>query len=136
MRVLTIGTFDLLHCGHIRLFRRAAQLGELHVGVNSDRFVKTYKGVSPREAFDIRCGRVAAVSSVHEVHANDGPGVDLIRALMPEMVAVGSDWLERSYPNQIGTSVDELVALDVAVIFLPRTPGISSTQLRQLRSVA
>jgi cytidyltransferase-like protein len=130
VRVLTIGTFDLLHCGHIRLFRRAALFGELHVGVNSDRFVEAYKERPTADAFEVRCERVAAVRSVYEVHENDGPGVDLIRALMPDVLAIGSDWLDRPYLEQIGTTVEELVALDVSVLFLPRTPGISTTQLR------
>lgn len=129
MRVLTIGTFDLLHCGHIRLFRRAAQFGELHVGVNSDRFVESYKGPT-REPFADRWRRVEKVGCVHGIHENDGPGIDLIRALMPDLLAVGSDWLDRDYLRQIGTSAEELVALDVSVLFLPRTPGISTTQLR------
>lgn len=129
MRVLTIGTFDLLHCGHIRLFRRAAQFGELHVGVNSDRFVKEYKR-APKDPLDVRLRRVAAIRSVHAVHENDGPGIDLIRELMPDLIAIGSDWLERDYLQQIGTTADELVALDASVLFLPRTPGVSTTQLR------
>lgn len=130
MRVLTIGTFDLLHCGHVRLFRRAAHFGELHVGVNSDRFVEKYKKRSPQERLDARCRRVAAIHCVHGVHANDGPGIDLIRELMPDVLVIGSDWLDRNYLEQIGTTAEELVALDVSVLFLPRTPGISSTQLR------
>ena len=130
MRVLTIGTFDLLHCGHIRLFRRAAQFGELHVGVNSDRFVETYKGRCPQEGVSFRRKRIAALHSVYAVHVNDGPGIDLIRSLMPDVVAIGSDWLDRDYTQQIGTTAEELVAIDVSVLFLPRTPGISTTQLR------
>ena len=47
MRVLTLGTFDVPHYGHLRLLERAAGFGDLFVGVNSDRFIKTYKGAAP-----------------------------------------------------------------------------------------
>lgn len=134
MRVLTIGTFDLLHCGHIRLFRRAAQFGELHVGVNSDRFVEHYKGRPTRDVFQVRRDQVAAIDAVRKVHENDGPGIDLIRAVMPDLLVIGSDWLDRSYLEQIGTTAEELVVLDVSVLFLPRTPGVSTTQLREFRA--
>lgn len=129
MRILTIGTFDLFHHGHARLIDRAAHLGTVTVGVNSDQFTRAYKGATVEDQ-DQRLDRVARHPGVADVTLNDGPGIDLIRRLMPDLLVVGSDWLGRYYPAQIGTTADELASLGVAVLFLPRTPGISTTELR------
>lgn len=129
MRCLTIGTFDLYHVGHELLLDRAAWFGPLTVGVNSDRFTTQYKG-APVEPENYRCLRVAKHPGVTEVTLNDGPGIDLIRAVKPDMLVIGSDWLGRDYPAQLGTTADELTALRVSVLFLPRTPGVSTTELR------
>lgn len=131
MRVLTIGTFDLIHDGHRRLFARASLFGDVYVGVNSDRFVREYKGRPPECSENLRLFAVEHDPFVSRVRLNDGPGIDLIRAVEPNLLVVGSDWLGRDYPAQLGTTADELAALRVGVLFLPRTPGISTTQLRE-----
>lgn len=129
MRALTIGTFDLFHHGHVRLLERAAAFGDLTVGVNSDAFVERYKGRPTVDPVSVRADNVRPWAS--HVLVNDGPGIDLIRDLRPQLVVIGSDWIGRDYLTQIGTSEGELVTLNVAVVFLPRTPGISTSQLRE-----
>lgn len=128
-RVLTIGTFDLFHAGHERLLERCAWFGLVEVGVNTDRFVNFYKGRSPAEHQAIRVLHVRRM--VRHVHLNDGPGIELIRKVMPDILAIGSDWLGRDYPTQLGTTAEELAGLGISVLFLPRTPGISTTELRE-----
>lgn len=132
MRVLTIGTFDHLHEGHWRLLERASDYALerwVTVGVNSDRFVAEYKGVETQPEL-VRMYEVSKEVSVAEVRLNDGPGIDLIRDVQPDLLVIGSDWLDRDYTKQLGTSADELAELGVSVLFLPRTPGISSTERR------
>ena len=85
MKVLTIGTFDLLHAGHLAMLERAAEIGELTVGVNSDGFVNEYKG-APYEPYDVRAGHVSCLPYVAGVLENDGPGADLIRELRPSIL--------------------------------------------------
>lgn len=131
MRVLTIGTFDLFHHGHLRLFRRAAEFGTLTVGVNSDRFVAEYKHRATVEDETLRMRRVAACRHyVSNVVLNDGPGIELVEQHRPDLVVVGSDWLPRDYPKQIGAAFEQLDDLGVGLVFLPRTPGVSTTELR------
>lgn len=130
--VLTIGTFDLFHHGHLRLLSRASDYGTLTVGVNSDGFVRQYKNRSPVMSHLHRCELLAGLRCVNEVIINDGPGIDLIRQLRPDILAVGSDWIGRGYLTQINTTCDELEQLDVSVLFLPRTPGVSTTELRDV----
>lgn len=131
MRVLTIGTFDLLHRGHLRLLHRAANFGTLTVGVNGDSVVEGWKGRAPRQPLVTRLQQLRALPYVAEAVPNYGMGRGLVRDLTPDLLVVGSDWLDRDYTAQIGMSAAELADLDVSVLFLPRTRGVSSTELRE-----
>lgn len=132
MRILTIGTFDLLHDGHRGMFHRAARIGELTVGVNTDRFVTGYKG-APAQTETERLHAVAELG--YAAVLNDGPGRDLIHAKRPDVLAIGPDWLTRDYLGQIGMTDDELFGLDVVLAFVPppRQPGLSSSEIRRGR---
>lgn len=131
MRVLTIGTFDLLHRGHRRLFHRCREFGELTIGVNSDRFVVEYKGEPPHEHQIERlfkCG-IYATSSLH-----DGRTDEFLERHNPDLLVVGSDWHVRDYLGQLGVTQEFLDDLDISVLYVPRTPGVSSTERRRERS--
>lgn len=128
--VMTIGTFDVLHRGHENLFARASGFGRLIVGVNSDRFVNEYKGQFPVETQLRRIEKVYKHWAVDDVFLNDGPGVDLIREHKPELLVIGSDWHDKYLP-QIGITAEELfVELGCGIAYLPRTVGVSSTEIR------
>lgn len=130
MKVLTLGTFDLLHFGHIRLFERAARFGPLTVGVNSDRFVLEYKGRAAKENQHKRIANLTPGLGIERALLNDGPGIELIRSLRPDILAIGSDWLDQDYTAQLDTTAERLAELGVSVLFLPRTIGVSTTALR------
>lgn len=128
--ILTKGSFDPPHRGHKRLFDRLAVFGEVVVGVNSDRFYQQYRGEAPMVGEAERMRRISEYG--YRTELNDGPGRDLIEKIRPDYVAVGSDWLpgRKDFLTQIDMTADDLEALEIGLIFLPRTPGISSTQLR------
>lgn len=132
MRVLTLGTFDLFHAGHVKFLRQCAQLGELTVGVNTDRFVRSYKR-QPVIPHDERREIVEALEFVHNAFLNDGPGSEEIRARKPNILAIGPDWYARDYPAQIGMHPDELFDLNITLAFVPpaRVPGLSATEIRE-----
>lgn len=130
MRLLTIGTFDCFHYGHLRLLQRAAMYGHrLYVGVNSDRFVAQFKGPTLINEAQ-RMAIVGGIRVVDEVFLNDGPGRALIERVQPNALVIGSDWHERSYLAQIGLSQEEIDGLSVGVLYLPRTPDISTSEIR------
>ena len=108
MRLLTLGSFDLKHRGHQKLFDRCAALGQLTVAVNSDRFIRAYKTVEPAENQDVRMMNVARSPGVAAVVLNDGPGVKVIKRLKPDMIVVGSDWHLADYCKQLGVDEDWL----------------------------
>ena len=128
MRILTIGTFDLLHEGHERLFERCQALGgELVIGVNSDHFVTQFKGVETHES---QTQRLVAAGQYGSVRLHNGDTEQFLLAIDPDILVVGSDWARKDYRAQLGISQDWLDEHDISILYVPRTPGISSTQLR------
>src|SRR5438105_4808715 len=95
--VLTNGTFDLLHIGHVRYLQAARELGDvLVVGVNSDASVRGYKGpnrpVVPQEE---RAEIVAALRCVDYAVIFDEPtAAQLVESLQPDIYAKGGDYAE------------------------------------------
>jgi glycerol-3-phosphate cytidylyltransferase len=140
MILLTIGTFDGLHVGHLELLSECRRLipdGSLYVGVNSDEFVERYKGHAPRQPLAHRIELLRSLRSVDGVFANIGAedsGV-LIDAIRPDMLAIGDDWLDpghdqRRYLAQLGVTLDWLHERGLLIQYIPRTRGVSSTALR------
>lgn len=140
MILLTIGTFDTLHVGHLELLgecRRLVPDGKVYVGVNRDEFVERYKGHPPTQPLAQRVEVLSALRSVDAVFANVGDedsGV-LIDAIRPDMIAIGDDWLDagndqRRYLAQLGITFDWLKERDLRITYIPRTRGQSSTALR------
>jgi len=124
MNVLTYGTFDLLHHGHLRLLERARALGgHLTVGVSTDAF-NAVKGKCCHEDFDTRVRRLAALPCVDRVitERDWAQKADDVRRYGIGLFVMGDDW---------AGAFDFLQPL-CAVRYLPRTPDISSTHLREL----
>lgn len=129
MKVLTIGTFDLLHRGHIALLRRAAENGELHVGVNSDAFVNAYKGRPPVMSAGERIELLLACKYVHDATLHDGDTAKYIEKTRAKLIVIGSDWLERDYLTQLGVTEEWLNKRGISVLFVPYTQGISTSRI-------
>jgi cytidyltransferase-like protein len=129
MRVLTIGTFDILHFGHINLLQKCAELGELMVGVNSDEFVASYKGVTPIMTLEER--RVAIEQLGYVTQPNNEAGQELIRLIRPDILVVGSDWARKDYLKQIDVTQDWLDNAGISLIYIPYTKTISTTEIKR-----
>jgi glycerol-3-phosphate cytidylyltransferase len=134
--VLTLGTFDLFHAGHVALLKRCSDLGNhVIVGLNTDAFVERYKGQPPLISYVDRETCLAACRWVDAVIPNDqtdGSALDVINGANPDIIAVGWDWRERDYLAQLGISEEVLVERDIRLVFLPYTPGAAgpSSQIR------
>lgn len=135
-RVLTIGTFDLFHIGHMELFIEClalVQSGSLWVGVNSDDFVAVFKHAAPKVSLADRMAMVKAYLGDHGTvlpHWNQGYTPRLIEWLRPDIIAVGDDWQDRDYLGQLGVTQDWLDERGIEVVYIPRRTGVSSTALR------
>ena len=123
-KVITYGTYDLLHQGHINLLRRAKELGDyLIVGVTSDSFDRGRGKLNVRNNVLERVEAVKATGYADEVIIEDylGQKIDDIQKYDVDIFAIGSDWVGK---------FDYLNAY-CKVIYLDRTKGISSSEIRQ-----
>jgi cytidyltransferase-like protein len=135
-RVLTIGTFDLFHYGHLNLLRACYDLApegaKVIVGVNDSEFVESFKGVLPTHSNFERLVNVQAVRYVDTVFMHYGRDFarDDLTAHAPDIIAVGDDWRDRDYLVQLGVTQRFLDERGIRLVYLPRTEGVSSTLLR------
>lgn len=122
-KVITYGTFDLLHFGHINLLKRAKALGDyLIVGVTSESYDRYRGKLNVRQSLSERMKSVMDTGLADEivVEEYEGQKIDDIVRLQVDVFAIGSDWVGRfDYLNEY-----------CRVVYLERTRGISSTELR------
>jgi choline-phosphate cytidylyltransferase len=120
--VITFGTFDVFHVGHLRVIQRAAALGDkLVVGVSADALNLRKKDRLPVFTEDERMEIVAALKPVDEVFLEESleQKRDYILRYGADVLVMGDDWSGRF--DEFG---------DVCrVEYLPRTPAISTTAL-------
>ncbi|MBZ5735922.1 adenylyltransferase/cytidyltransferase family protein [Nocardioides sp. TRM66260-LWL] len=120
--VITFGTFDVFHLGHLRVIERAAALGDrLVVGVSADALNRRKKGRDPVFSEGERLAIVAALKPVDAVFLEES--LELKRSYVErhraDVLVMGDDWAGR---------FDDLRDL-CEVVYLPRTPAISTTAL-------
>lgn len=124
--VITFGTYDLFHYGHLRILERAAEHGDrLVVGVSTDDLNEQKKGYRPVIAFDHRAAILQALEVVDEVFP-ERRLEDKRRYVVghdADVLVMGADWK--------GRFDDELDGV-CEVVYLDRTPGVSTTLLRRL----
>ena len=120
--VITFGTFDVFHVGHLRVIERAAALGDrLVVGVSADALNERKKGRAPVFSQDERLEIVAALTPVDAVFVEESLELkrDYIVEHEADVLVMGDDWAGK---------FDDLK--DVCeVVDLSRTPAISTTAL-------
>ena len=123
VKVITYGTYDLLHYGHIQLLKRAKALGDyLIVGITSDMFDRERGKINVQQSLMERIEAVRATGLADEliVEEYEGQKIDDIKRFGVDIFTVGSDWKGNfDYLNDY-----------CQVIYLERTKGISSTELR------
>ena len=122
-RVITYGTFDLLHYGHINLLRRAKMLGDyLIVAVSTDDFNWNEKNKKCYFSYEERKALVEAIRYVDLVipeESWDQKPKD-IKEYHADVFVMGDDWKGKfDYLNEYAE-----------VVYLPRTPEISTTQIK------
>lgn len=123
-KVITYGTYDLLHQGHINLLRRAKELGDyLIVGVTNDNFDRERGKLNVCNNVLERVEAVKATGLADQIIIEDyfGQKIDDIQKYDVDIFAIGSDW-EGKF-DYLGEYCQ--------VVYLPRTEGISSTMLRE-----
>ena len=127
-KVITYGTYDLLHQGHINLLRRAKELGDfLIVGVTNDNFDRQRGKLNVVNNVLERVEAVKATGLADKIIIEDylGQKIDDVQKYDVDIFAIGSDWEGKfDYLNEFCN-----------VVYLPRTEGISSTMLREEKQI-
>ena len=122
-RVVTYGTFDLLHYGHINLLRRARQLGDyLVVALSTDEFNNVSKNKFCYFSYEKRKGLLEAIRFVDLVipEHNWQQKVDDVKLYQIDTFVMGDDW-EGKF---------DFLKEHCEVVYLTRTPEISTTQIK------
>jgi len=123
-RVITYGTYDLLHYGHIRLLERAKALGDyLIVGVTADDFDKTRGKINVQQSLMERVEAVRSTGLADEIiiEEYEGQKIDDIQRYNIDIFTVGSDWKGKF----------DYLKKYCKVVYLDRTEGISSSEIRE-----
>ena len=118
--VITFGTFDVLHVGHVRVLQRAAELGDrLVVGVSADALNIAKKGRPPVFNQDERLEIISALKVVDEVFVEESLELkrDYILQFGADVLVMGDDWAGKF----------DWVSDVCEVVYLPRTPSVSTT---------
>lgn len=122
-KVITYGTYDLLHFGHVRLLERAKALGDyLIVGVTADGFDQVRGKINVSQTLNERMEAVRALGIADEiiVEEYEGQKIDDIKRLGVDIFTVGSDWEGKfDYLKEF-----------CEVVYLDRTEGVSSSEIR------
>ena len=120
--VITFGTFDVLHVGHIRVLQRAAALGDrLVVGVSADQLNVSKKGRAPVFSQEERLEIVGSLKMVDEVFVEESLELkhDYVTQYRADVLAMGNDW-EGKF---------DFLSDICEVVYFPRTPSVSTTAL-------
>lgn len=122
-KVITYGTYDLLHYGHIRLLERAKALGDyLIVGVTADDFDKTRGKINVQQSLmeRIEAVRQTGIADKIIIEEYEGQKIDDIRRYDIDIFTVGSDWKGKF----------DYLSEYCNVVYLDRTQGVSSSEIR------
>jgi glycerol-3-phosphate cytidylyltransferase len=138
MRVITLGTFDLFHLGHLKLLRRCRMLagndGLVTVGLNTDEFIFRYKGWKPVMNYNERSLFLRHLPYVDQVLPNNQSNGSISSVVLESgssMIVIGSDWGRKDYLKQIGLTWEWLEKNEVSLTYVPHTPDVSTTFIKE-----
>jgi glycerol-3-phosphate cytidylyltransferase len=124
-KVITYGTFDLFHHGHLELLRRAKELGDhLIVAVSTDEFNLREKNKTCVHPYSERAAIVEAIRYVDEVIPEEcwDQKVTDVKKYEANVFVIGDDWKGK---------FDDIASDECSVVYLPRTEGISTTDIKK-----
>lgn len=133
-RLYTGGTFDLFHYGHMNFLQQCRKLcPTVIVSLNTDEFVRSYKGSSPVLRYEEREKSILWSGLADEVIPNSG-GHDskpAILAAAPDVICIGDDWASKDYYSQMGFTQEWLDDQNILLCYVPYYRGVSTTELKR-----
>ena len=130
MIVYTVGTFDLLHVGHLALLEYCATLGDtVAVGVASDEVVQLYKPKAPAIPLDQRIDMLQALRCVDIVRAyHELDYLSICEEVKADIFVIGEDWGRKPHNQDVENYFNEQGKKVVQIQYNPRN---SSTKIKQ-----
>ncbi|MCO4797841.1 MAG: adenylyltransferase/cytidyltransferase family protein [Colwelliaceae bacterium] len=125
MRIITFGTFDVFHVGHVNILERAKLHGShLIVGVSSDELNMSKKQRYPIYSQEDRLHIIRSLSCVDEVFVEESLELkgEYIKYYNADVLVMGDDWQGK---------FDHLDSI-CKVVYLPRTPSVSTTEIIEI----
>ena len=139
-KVLSLGSFDILHRGHIALFQACREIagpppqGIVVIAVDSDDYIMRHKQHAPVMGQDERMALVTATRYVDTVVLNKGVAQDtLIKTVRPDIIVAGKDWASRDYLAQLSITEEWLTAQGITVAYVQHefSHSVTSSLLRE-----
>ena len=113
--------------------KEIASGGKLVVSLNTDKFVKEYKGKPPVYSYNERYILLRSCTYVDLVIPNSG-GADSKPAILeanPDIIVIADDWCKKDYYKQMGFTQQWLDEMDIILCYIPYTQGVSTTILKE-----
>jgi cytidyltransferase-like protein len=128
-KALILGSFDILHAGHLETLNYAARLGEVIVGLGTDEYQRIYKHepVCPYEERALALESLPQVSQVlprKEIDARP-----LFEAVRPDYFVAGMDWYGAPHLEMSGIDVDFVNSLGITLVYQPRNHSMSTSAI-------
>jgi glycerol-3-phosphate cytidylyltransferase len=132
MKIYTQGSFDIIHSGHINLFKKCRLLagdGKVVVALLSDSSYEKYRGYKSAKPFSERKAVLESCRYIDEVIESDNEKTaEEIKRVNPDIVVVGSDWASKDIYKQYRMKRKELNPL---LVYQPYTTEITSTMIKE-----
>jgi cytidyltransferase-like protein len=138
-----MGTFDMLHPGHLTLLRAcrnlAGEAGHVMVSVNTDEFIEEFKGKPPVQSLAERSEMLSACRYVDQVVVNEA-GADAKPTILKafrlslahsKFLVIGQDWALKDYYAQLQVTPEWLVSQHIDLLYVPRHTEHSTTEFKK-----
>lgn len=132
--LITFGTFDLVHHGHGNFLKQCKKIADkVIVALNTDEFIKEYKGSYPILNYKEREKSLLNLKYVDQVIPNkDGyDSKPTILQINPNILAIGSDWAVKDYYKQMNFTQQWLDEQEILLVYFAYTSGISTTEIKR-----
>ena len=134
MRVISLGSFDLMHRGHVLLIKKCFEIGSwVGIGLNTDGFYAKYRGYKPVMTYKERYDAIKAIFPEVRISENDqrdGSAKRIIAQTGAKLIVVGSDWARKDYVGQLGLNWDWLDSKGIGICYVNYTKNISSSEIK------
>ena len=130
----TGGTFDIFHFGHTNFLKQCSSLcDKVVVALNTDEFIKEFKGSAPIMNYKERERSLLNCPYVDQVAPNFS-GQDskpTILSVKPDIVAIGDDWAHKDYYKQMQFTQEWLEDNSIVLVYVPYTKEISTSEIKR-----